>query len=343
MTDLLDLAYEHDELAELDPAARRLALRTLLAAEGVDDVAGTVARIADELDGFGPISELMRDDSATDILINGPDEVWVEVAGELAQSSCRFDSVDHLTRWCERFVSLSGGHIDASTPVADVRLSDGARLHVVLRPVAPAGPLVSIRRFPATSLTLADLVSMGSMTESQGAVLTRAVADGRSIVVSGATGSGKTTLLNALLLLVPAGERVVVIEELPELRTEIPNRVSLVARPANAAGKGRVSVEELVRASLRMRPDRIIVGEVRGAEALPALWAATTGHSGSMLTIHASSATHASRRLVDLALMAPRAPQQATLERSVADAVDLFVHVARRDGARMVTEMVPGP
>lgn len=340
MTDLLQLVYEHDELADLDPAARRLALRELFAHAGCEDVAGAVARIADELDGFGPITGLMREAGVTDILINGPAEVWFETAGQLTLSDRRFDSVEHLTAWIERFVTLSGGHIDSSSPVADVRLSDGSRLHAVLPPIAPGGPLVSIRRFPARPMSLDALVAAGSVTIDQRETLADAVAAGRSIVISGPTGAGKTTLLNALLLLVPTGQRIVVIEELPELWADRPNRVSLVARPANAAGKGEVRLAELVRAALRMRPDRIVIGEVRGPEALPALWAATTGHTGSMLTVHAASASHAAGRLVELALVSREAPAQSTLERYVAEAVDLFVHVDRRAGTRVVTEIL---
>lgn len=336
LADLLGLVYEHDELAELDPAARRLALRELFAQTDVDDVAETVARVADEIDGYGPVSALMDDDDTTDILINGPTEVWVEANGRLRPTPYRFDSVEHLRSWCERHVARAGGRLDGAAPISDVRLADGSRMHVVLPPVAPSGPLVSIRRFPRQPRTLEALVSNGSMTESDAGLLASAITEARSIVVSGATGTGKTTLLNALLNLVPAEERVVVIEELPELNLDGDNRVSLTARNPNAEGRGEVTLERLVRASLRMRPDRIVIGEVRGAEALPALWAMSTGHGGSMLSVHASSAEEASPRLVDLALMAERAPGEQTLIREFERAIDVHVHLVRQQDKRTV-------
>jgi pilus assembly protein CpaF len=338
MTDPLALVYEHDEIADLDPAARRLALRDIFMSAGVDDVPGWVGRAADEIDGFGPLAGLMRDDALTDILINGPEEVWIERDGCLTRVASPFTSAGQLTTWCERAISRAGARIDTAHPIADARLEDGSRLHVVLPPVAPGGPLVSIRRFPKRRFILDDLVGRKTLDARQATRLRAAVADGRSIVVSGATGAGKTTLLGALLSSVPAAERVVVIEELPELPHG--NGVSLVARTANAEGAGEVSLETLVRAALRMRPDRIVVGEVRGPEALPALWAMRTGHAGTMLSVHAADAVDAARRLVDLALMAERTPSETSLLREVGSAVDVYVHMSRRDGVRKVEEIV---
>jgi pilus assembly protein CpaF len=198
---------------------------------------------------------------------------------------------------------------------------------------------VSIRRFGASPLSLDELAEMGSMTASQAELLRTSIRAGHSCVVSGATGTGKTTLLNALLAEVSPSERVVLIEELPELRVSGTNRVSLIARSANAEGRGSVSLAELVRASLRMRPDRIVVGEVRGPEALPALWAMRTGHSGTTLSIHATSAEDASSRLVQLALMSGHAPNEDTLQREVKSCVDVRVHLARRGRRRVVEEI----
>lgn len=339
MLDLRALAYEHDEIADLDPAARRLALREILSEAGVDDVAAGVAYLAAEIDGTGPLSALMNDESITDILVNGPDEVCIERRGEMVPTDCRFDSVDHLTQWCERQIARAGGRLDTSSPIADARLPDGSRIHVVLPPVAPDGPLVSIRKFRPSPFSLDELVGMKTMTEAQAELLRRSITVGHSIVVSGATGTGKTTLLKALLGEVPSCERVVTIEELPELHPTGNNRVSLIGRSANAEDRGAVSLAELVRASLRMRPDRIVIGEVRGPEALPALWAMRTGHSGTMLSIHASSAADASLRLVQLALMSEHAPSESTLRDEVGRCVDVHVHLGRRDGARMVEEI----
>lgn len=340
MADPLELVYDHDEIADLDPAERRLALRSIFSAAGVSDVAGHVARAADEIDGFGPISQLMRDDTVTDILIDGVDAIWAERLGVLVQTDCSFDSIEHLTDWCERSITRAGGRIDGAHPVADARLSDGSRMHVVLPPIAPRGPLVSIRRFPQQAFTLEDLVERSTVSRTDAAMLRAAVGEGRSIVVSGATGSGKTTLLRALLTVVPADERIIVIEELSEIGRVGPKHVCLVARAPNAEGKGEISLDRLVRGALRMRPDRIVVGEVRGPEALPALWAMRTGHAGTMLSIHASDAASAARRLVDLALMSPAAPTEASLEREVASGVDIYVHMVRRDGSRVVDEVL---
>ena len=337
--DLLELVYQHDELVDLDPAARRLAIRNMVVATGESDIAGAVARVMDEIDGLGPLADLMRDEDVTDILVNGPGEVWVERDGCLHRAAVRFTSGEALAAWCERTISRAGGRIDTGSPIADVRLADGARLHVVLPPVAPAGPLVSIRRQPTRARSLEDLIALGLVTDNQAALLDASVAEKRCIVISGATGSGKTTLMNALLLRVPLVERVVVIEELPELRGA-PNAVSLVARPSNAEGRGSVTLADLVRASLRMRPDRIVIGEVRGPEALPAMWAMSTGHRGSMLSIHARSAAEASVRLVDLALSAPGAPAEGALHRWTKEVLDVVVHLERSTTGRVVAEIL---
>ena len=342
MPDLRELVYQHDEIADLDPAGRRLALRQILSDAGVEDVAAGVAYLADEIDGSGPLSGLMNDDAVTDILVNGPDEVCIERDGVLMPTGCRFDSTEHLMQWCERQIARAGGRVDTSSPIADARLPDGSRIHVVLPPVAPSGPLVSIRRFGACPLTLDELVELGSMTGAQAEILRSSITGGHSLVVSGATGTGKTTLLNALLDEVSPSERVVLIEELPELRANGTNRVSLIGRSANAEGRGSVSLAELVRASLRMRPDRIVVGEVRGPEALPALWAMRTGHSGTMLSIHAASVADASRRLVQLALMSDHAPSEDTLRHEVESCVDVHVHLGRHGRNRVVEEIAVG-
>ena len=338
--DLMQLVYDHDELAELDPAARRLALRALLAERAQSDLSDAVRQLADEIDGFGPITEAMEGAGVTDILINGPHEVWIETHGCMELTDARFDDQDHLRAWCERLISAAGGRIDSSWPITDIRLADGSRLHAVLPPVAPGGPLVSIRRFPPQPRSLDELCSLGFVSATDRSRLGIFVAEGRSIAISGATGTGKTTLLNALLLEVAPRERIVVIEELPELRLDGTGAVSLVARGANPEGRGEVRLEALVRASLRMRPDRIVVGEVRGPEALPALQAMTTGHAGAMLSVHARSASHVPVRLVDLAMGAEGAPSEATLVRHVADALDVVVHIGRRSGARAIEEIV---
>lgn len=336
---LRELVYAHDEIADLDPAQRRVALRRIVADAGVQDLASAVDAIANEIDGCGPLTALLARDDVTDVMVNGPHEVQIESDGRLEPAAASFDDAEHLRDWCERVVAASGGRVDASHPIADVMLSDGSRLHVVLPPVAPDGPLVSIRRPSKTPRSLEHLVSMGLMETAVAGRLRDHVLGGASIVISGATGTGKTTLLDALLQLTPPDERVITSEELPELRAGH-NRVALVAREANNEGNGRVTLEDLVRASLRMRPDRIVVGEVRGAEALPALWALSTGHRGGMLTVHARSAQHALRRLVDLALAADAAPREETLVAQVRDVIDVSVHIEKLNGRRIVTEVL---
>jgi pilus assembly protein CpaF len=237
----------------------------------------------------------------------------------------------------ERVLGDAGVQADASHPVADARLADGARIHVVLPPVAPHGPLVSIRRFPSQPLTMGDLRSRGMFDEREGAMLCAAVERRRTVAVSGGTGTGKTTLLNALLGCVADGERIVVVEETAELQPPCRHAVSLVARPPNTEGRGEVDLDSLVRAALRMRPDRIVVGEVRGPEALAALTAMATGHAGSLVTIHARSGEEALDRLVALALGARTGLSEATLRAAVDAAIDVTVHLDRLGGVRRVS------
>ena len=331
------LIATRDDLADLDPAERRLALRDLLVADvPAADLAALVAEVANEIDGFGPLTELMDDDSVTDVLVNGPEEIWVERSGELEPTALSFAGSDALREFADRFLARAGVRVDVSNPIADGRLPDGSRIHVVLPPIAPDGPLVSIRRFPRRRLRLDDLVAAGTATRDQARRLAAAVADRETIAIGGGTGSGKTTLLGALLSLVDRRERIVVVEEVPELRSPGGHAVSLVARPPNHEGAGAVSLEVLVRAALRMRPDRIVVGEVRGAEALDALAGMATGHEGSMVTVHARSAADVVDRLVSLALRASSGASEAALASQARRSLDVIVYLERRRGARRV-------
>lgn len=337
--DLYELVLEHDDLAELDPAQRRLALRELVAAEVAEDELGScIANLADAIDGFGPLSKLMRDPLVTDVLVNGIEPVWVERGGSMVVTNVAFSRADELLALIDRLLSATGVRADSARPVAEARLRDGSRIHVVLPPVAPNGPLVSIRRFPATRFRLGDLVDEGMMSSGRATLLETLVRDRRSMAISGATGTGKTTLLNALLGAVPDTERVVLIEETPELRPACMHSVSLIARPPNVENRGEVTLVSLVRAALRMRPDRIVVGEVRGKEALAALAAMSTGHEGSMVTIHARGPDEALERLVTLALQAGSGASELALEHQVTRALDVVVQLGRAsDGRRVVT------
>lgn len=337
---LRTLITEHDDLAELDPAARRLRIRALLAEEGCDNLADTVAALADLIDGAGPLTPLLRDDAVTDVLVNGPDEVWVERDGDLSLAATRFEDEKALLDVIERLLGRAGARVDASRPIADARLRDGARIHVVLPPVAPRGPLVSIRCHRREATDLDDLFALGMVDASQKERLSALVEEGASIVIGGATGSGKTTLLRALLGEIGDDQRIVIVEETPELEPACPHAVSLLTRPPNVEGSGAVGMSELIRAALRMRPDRIVVGEVRGAEAWAALGAMATGHKGSMVTVHADSAAGALERLSRLAREDPACDSEDRAAHLVHRLIDASVHLEQNGSARRVVEMV---
>ena len=252
----------------------------------------------------------------------------------------RCSGLRRLQNFAQRILAQAGARADASKPIADGRLPDGSRLHVVLPPVAPAGPLISIRRFPRRPMSLPDLVAAGMLSRDAAQFLINSVRARMTIAISGPTGCGKTTLLNALLSEVDDHERVVLIEETAELRPASSHWVSLLTRPANVEGAGRINSSALVRASLRMRPDRIVVGEVRGAEALDALQAMSVGHPGSMLTVHAGSAGEVESRLVSLALMGGSGASETSLAKRVASTFRLIVHLDKRKGRREVVDIV---
>jgi pilus assembly protein CpaF len=342
MTELIDLVYEHDELALLDPAERRLAVRALLADQSGDDrlLGQRVARVVDHIDGYGPLTSLMRDAGVTDVLVNGPKDVWIERGGGLERTEVAFADEGELRFFIERFTALAGTRADLAHPIADARLPDGSRMHVVMPPVSSHGPTVSIRRFPTRRMSLQDLVDAEMLDGAQARLLAETVAARRNVAISGATGSGKTTLLNALLSLVSDAERIVTIEETPELNPMCAHRVALVARPPNIEGAGEIPLATLVRTALRMRPDRIVVGEVRGSEALVALDALSTGHSGSMTTLHAAGAECVPDRLVEMALGARTAATEASLRARAVAAFDLIVHLERVGDRRVIRSIV---
>ena len=331
----LETILDHHELADLDVAERRLAIRSLLIERDRPEL---LPDIAAAIDGYGVLDALMNDPSVTDILVNGVDDVWVERDGRLTPTDVAFLSAEDLDLTVERLMSRGGGRVDAAHPISDVALPDGSRMHVVLPPLSPTGPKISIRRFPREPMSLAELEARGMFDAPTRTRLEAAVRDRATVAISGGTGSGKTTLLNALLSLVPENERLVTLEETPELRPRCSHWVSLVARPPNVEGTGEVTLADLFRATLRMRPDRIVVGEVRGAEAVVALDAFSVGHPGSLVTIHARSAAEVVDRFVGLAAVSGLAEE--TLQRRVRDAFDLFVHLERRSGMRRVREIV---
>jgi pilus assembly protein CpaF len=335
-----------DRLGDLgpdaDPAARRRRV-TEAAAATVQELAGTdclarrdvdrmVAQLVDELLGLGAIESLVRDPAITEVMINGPERVYFEKEGRLHRATCRFGSSAEVVRLVDRVISPLGRRIDESSPMVDARLPDGSRLNAVIPPLALDGPSVTIRRFGVKALTVADLVASGTLPEELAERLRRAVAARKNILLSGGAGTGKTTLLNALSGFIPGHERIITIEDAAELRLQQEHVVRLEARPPNVEGNGTVSIRDLVRNALRMRPDRIIVGEVRGPEALDMLQAMNTGHAGSLATIHANSAYDALSRLETMVLMANVALPLRVVREQVAAAIDLVLHLVREPG-----------
>jgi len=293
--------------------------------------------LIDEAEGLGPIAPLLRDPTISDVLVNGPGEVWVDRFGRLERSQIRFDDDNHLRRLLRRIVASRGRRLDEASPHVDVRLADGSRLNAVLPPVSLRGPVVSIRRARTTPFRLEELIAFGTLTREMGRMLEQAVRARRSIVVSGGAGAGKTTMLNVLSRAIPTGERIVTIEETAELRLEHPHVVALEGRMANAEGVGEISLRTLVKNALRMRADRIIVGEVRGSEAFDMLQAMNVGHDGSMTTVHSNSARDAVRRLQSLVLMGGGDLPAATVNELIGSAIEIIVQLARYpDGTRRV-------
>ena len=294
----------------------------------------------DELVGYGPIQRLVDDDTVDDILVNGPDQVFAERRGRLERAALRFASDQHVLRVIQRIIAPLGRRLDESTPMVDARLPDGSRVNAIIPPIALDGPCVSIRKFRKQALTEQELVAYKTLSEGMLAFLSRAVAAETNLMVVGGTGSGKTTLLNMLSQHVRPEERIVTIEDAAELRLRHPHVVRLETRPPNLEGEGEVRARDLVRNALRMRPDRIIVGEVRGEEVLDMLQAMNTGHEGSMTTLHANSLKDAFSRLEMLASFAGFKGSAATFRQQVASALDLMIQVDRlSDGRRRVIEV----
>ena len=293
--------------------------------------------LLDELVGYGPITPLLRDGSISEIMVNGPEHVFLESKGRLYETGVRFFDDRHLQQIIHRIVDPLGRHIDEACPLADARLPDGSRVNAVIPPLALDGSSLTIRKFSDKKLQTSDLIGFGSMTQEMALFLEEAVRSRQNIIVSGGTGSGKTTLLNVLSEFIPEGERVITVEDSAELKLSHKNIVRLEARPANIEGKGRVSIRDLVVNTLRMRPDRIIVGECRGAEALDMLQAMNTGHDGSLTTCHANSPRDAVSRLENMVMMAGYELPSSAIRDQVASAVDLIVQQNRMvDGSRKV-------
>jgi pilus assembly protein CpaF len=301
-------------------------------------LASLVRDLADELAGLGPLELLLRDPAVTDVMVNSPDEVWVERAGRLERTDVHFPDADAVHAAVLRVIGPLGLRLDRARPHVDARLPDGSRLHALLPPLAPAGPAVTVRKFASVTHSWEELAAIGSVPGEVAELLHTAVDERRSIVVCGRTGTGKTTLLGLLLAGVGGDERVVVIEDSPELRPRCPHVVRLETRPPNAESAGEVTIRDLVRQSLRMRPDRIVVGEVRGVELVDVLQALATGHEGCMTTVHARAADEALVRLEGMALLAGLPLEAARAQLQVG--LDLLVVCSRGpDGQRGVIQV----
>ena len=296
--------------------------------------------VADEIEGYGPLRDLMADDTINDILVNGPDDVWIERAGILEKTSKEFVSNEQLTDIAKRLVARVGRRIDDGSPLVDSRLPDGSRLNVVIAPIALDGTSVSIRKFSKNKKTLQELVNFGSMTREMANFLIIAARSRVNIIVSGGTGSGKTTLLNALSNYISHSERVITLEDTAELRLEQPHVVRLETRLAGVEHTGEVTMKDLVINALRMRPERIIVGECRGGEAFQMLQAMNTGHDGSMSTLHANSPRDATSRLESMVMMSNATLPLEAIRRNIASAVNIIVQASRlNDGSRKIVNI----
>ena len=303
-----------------------------------DDRERLASEIADDVFGYGPLERLLADDSITEIMVNGPGEIWIERQGRLYETTVRFSDDSHLRRIINRMVAQIGRRIDESSPMVDARLPDGSRVNAIIAPLSLSGPLLTIRKFAKKRLGLQDMVNIGSLSDESVDFLRRCIMAQLNVLISGGTGSGKTTLLNALSSSIPDNERIVTIEDAAELQLHQRHVLRLEARPPNIEGQGEVRIRELVRNSLRMRPDRIIVGEVRGPETLDMLQAMNTGHDGSLSTVHANAPRDALARLETMVLMAGYDLPVRAIRQQVSSALDLIVHIERmEDGSRRCT------
>ena len=299
-----------------------------------------VTRLLDDMLGLGPLEPLLADESISEIMVNGPKQVYVEQRGKLTLSSVQFRDNAHVLGVATRIVTAIGRRIDETTPLCDARLMDGSRVNIIIPPLAIDGPTITIRKFSKKKITLETMIKFGSISQQMAAVLRIAGRSRCNIIISGGTGSGKTTLLNALSQMIDHGERIVTIEDAAELQLQQPHVVRLETRPANLEGHGEITMRDLLKNTLRMRPDRIIVGETRGGEAIDMLQAMNTGHDGSLSTVHANRPREAISRLENMVGLAGVSLSPRAIRMQIASAVDMIVQVSRmRDGSRRITHI----
>jgi pilus assembly protein CpaF len=340
---------DHNALAQVDEAAKRSHLQAEVERLLNQDSAqlsrqereAVVQTVLDEILGLGPLEVLLSDPEISDILVNGPDVIYVERRGRLERTDTAFRDNTHLVNTISRIAAKVGRRVDESSPIVDARLPDGSRVNAIIPPLALDGAALSIRRFGAKALSVDDLVEFGAMNEDMRNYLRAAVIAKCNVLVSGGTGAGKTTLLNALSNYVPEGERVITLEDSAELQLQLAHTVRLESRPPNMEGRGEVTIGDLMKNALRMRPDRIIVGEVRGAEALDMLQAMNTGHEGSMGTLHANSPGDALQRLMTMITMGGGKLPPDTLNQIIGRTIHVIVQAARLpDGSRRITSIM---
>lgn len=293
--------------------------------------------ILDEIVGYGPLEVLLRDSSVSEIMVNGPHKVYIEKNGKIQLSEVRFKDDEHVMNIIDRIVSSVGRHIDESSPMVDARLDDGSRVNAIIPPLSLSGPVITIRKFSKTPITVEQLLEFGSLSQKMVSFLEACVKGKLNIIVSGGTGSGKTTLLNVLSSFIPANERIITIEDAAELQLMQEHVITLESRPANLEDKGQITIRQLVKNSLRMRPDRIIVGEVRSSETMDMLQAMNTGHNGSLTTIHANSPRDSLSRIETMILMTGMKLPLRAIREQISSAIDIIVQQTRlRDGTRKV-------
>jgi len=297
-------------------------------------------RLLDDILGLGSLEALLRDEEVTEIMVNGPDQVYVERGGRIHPAQVTLESEEEVYRIIDRIIGPLGLHVDEASPYVDARLPGGSRVNVILPPLSLLGPVITIRKFRCRPFSLEEMVAAGTLTPAAAELLAEGVSSKKNLIISGGAGTGKTTLLNALSSCIGKEERVITLEDAAELRLQQPHVIPLETRPPNLEGKGEVTLRDLLRNALRMRPDRIIIGEVRGAEALDLLQALNTGHRGSMATIHANSPQDALSRLETMALTAGVGLPSSAIREQIAQVVDLLAHMERgRDGERRVREV----
>ena len=337
---LYDKRLSEDELRRRVQEQLQAALAKERAPLSAADKAHLIQDVSDDILGYGPVDRFLKDPEITEVMVNGPEHVYVEKRGRLELTQTTFVDENHLRRIIDKIVGLVGRRIDESTPLVDARLLDGSRVNAVIHPLAIGGPFLTIRKFSADPYTVDDLIGFGSMSPQVAKFLQGCVVGRLNVLISGGTGTGKTTMLNVLSSFIPADERIVTVEDAKELQLHQEHVLALEARPPNIEGRGEITIRDLVRNTLRMRPDRIVVGECRGGEALDMLQAMNTGHDGSLTTIHSNSPRDSLARLETLTLMSGFELPVRAIREQMASALDMIVHITRlRDGTRRITHV----